>query len=79
MTLDRDQCDEKNKKCMDLKKSIVCAAEITLMQEKAIDFLKESADKKRAEALKAARTEFSIATMMMTTTVLTTVANPSLQ
>jgi hypothetical protein len=37
-TLVRDQGEEKNKKLMDLKKSIVCAAEITLMQDKAIDF-----------------------------------------
>jgi hypothetical protein len=42
-TLVRDQGEEKNKKWMDLKKSVVRATEITAMQEKAIDFLKETA------------------------------------
>jgi hypothetical protein len=33
-TIVRDQGEEKNKKWMDLKKSAVCAAEITVMQHK---------------------------------------------
>jgi hypothetical protein len=78
-TLVRDQGDDKNKQWMDLKKSIVHAAEITLMQQKAIDFLKESGAKERAEALKAASTAVSIATVTMMTTVLTTFATPSVQ
>jgi hypothetical protein len=53
----RDQGEDKNKKWMDLKKSVVCAAEITVTQDKAIDFLKEAATKERAEALKAAAKE----------------------
>jgi hypothetical protein len=75
----RDQGEEKNKKWMDLKKSVVRAAEITLMQHKEIDFLKESSANERAEALKAASAAVSIATVKMTTTVLTTVATPSMQ
>jgi hypothetical protein len=47
-TLVRDQGEDKDKKWMDLKKSVVRAAEITAMQEKAIDFLKEAAAKERA-------------------------------
>jgi hypothetical protein len=39
-TLVRNQGEEKNKKLMDLKKSVVRVAEITFMQQKAIDFLK---------------------------------------
>jgi hypothetical protein len=46
-TLVRDQGEDKNKKWMDLKKSVVRAAEITVMQEKAIGFLKEAAAKER--------------------------------
>jgi hypothetical protein len=76
-TLVRYQGDNKNKKWMDLKKIIVCAAEITLMQQKAIDFLKESAAKERVDALKATSAAVSIATVTTTTTVLTTVATPS--
>jgi hypothetical protein len=45
MTLVRDQGEDKNKKCMDSKKSVVREAEITIMQQKAIDFLKEAAAK----------------------------------
>jgi hypothetical protein len=40
-TLVRDQGEDKNKTWMDLKKSVVRAADITVMQEKAIDFLRE--------------------------------------
>jgi hypothetical protein len=40
-----DQVEEQNKKWMDLKKTIVRAAEITLMQQNAIYFLKESTTK----------------------------------
>jgi hypothetical protein len=43
VTLVRDQGEDKNKKWMDLKKSVVRAAEINFMQQKAIDFLKEAA------------------------------------
>jgi hypothetical protein len=50
----RDQGEDKNKKWIDLKKSVVRAAEITVIQENAIDFLKEAAAKERAEASKAA-------------------------
>jgi hypothetical protein len=64
---------------MELKKSVVCAAEITLMQQKAIDFLKESAAKERAETLKEASAAVSISTATMTTTVLTNVTTPSVQ
>jgi hypothetical protein len=59
-TLVRDQGEDKNNKWMDLKKSVVRAAEITVMQEKAIDFLKEAAAKERAEALKATSAAVSI-------------------
>jgi hypothetical protein len=41
----RDQGEDNNKKWMDLKKSVVRAAEITAVQEKTIDFLKEAAAK----------------------------------
>jgi hypothetical protein len=68
-TLVRDQCEYKKKKWMDLKRSVVRAAEITGMQEKAIDFLKEAAAKERAEALKAASAAVSIETVTTTTTV----------
>jgi hypothetical protein len=44
-TLVRDQGEDKNKKWMDLKKSVVRAAEITVVHEKAIDFMKEAAAK----------------------------------
>jgi hypothetical protein len=64
----RDQGEDKNKKWMDLKKSIVRAAEITGIQEKAIDFLKEAAAKERADALKAASAAVSIETVTTTTT-----------
>jgi hypothetical protein len=74
----RDQGKEKNKKWMDLKKSVVFAAEINLMQHKAIEFLKEAAAKERAEALNAAIASISIATVTITT-VLTTVATPYVQ
>jgi hypothetical protein len=47
----RDQGEDKNKKWMDLKKRVVCAAEITFMQQQSIDFLKEAAAKERAEAV----------------------------
>jgi hypothetical protein len=50
-TLFRDQGEDKNKKWMSLKRSVVRAAEITVMQQKEIDFLKEEAAKERAEAL----------------------------
>jgi hypothetical protein len=79
MTLVRDQGEEKNNKWMDLKKSVVRAAEITFMQQKAIDFLKEAAAKERAEALRASSAAVSIGTITMMTTVLTTVAILSIQ
>jgi hypothetical protein len=75
----RDQGEDKNNKWMELNKSVVRAAEITFMQQKAIEFLKEAAAKERAEALKAASESVSIATVTMTTTVLTTVATLSVQ
>jgi hypothetical protein len=75
----RDQGKDKKKKYMDLKKIVARAAEITFMQQKSIDFLKELAAKERAEALKAASAAVNIATVTMTTTVLTTVATPSMQ
>jgi hypothetical protein len=75
----RYQGEDNNKKWMDLKKSVVRAAEITFMQQKAIDFLKEASAKERAEALKAASETVRIATVTTTTTVLTTVATPSVQ
>jgi hypothetical protein len=78
-TLVRDQGENKNKKWMDLKKSVVRTAEITVMQQKANDFLKEAAAKERAEALKAASEAVSIATVTTTTTVFTTVETPSTQ
>jgi hypothetical protein len=78
-TLVRYQCEDKNNKWMDLKKILVRASGITLMQQIAIEFLKESAAKERAEALKAASAEVIIATVMTTTTVSTTVATPSVQ
>jgi hypothetical protein len=75
----RDQCEDTHKKWMDLKKRVVRAADITLMQQKAIDFLKEAAVKERADALKVAIKAVSIATVTMTTTVLTTFATLSVQ
>jgi hypothetical protein len=54
---------------MDLKKSVICAAEITFKQQKAIDFLKEAASKEQSEALTAASAVFSIETVTTTTTV----------
>jgi hypothetical protein len=68
-TLMRDQGKDKNKKWMDLKKSVVRAADINVMHEKAIDFLKEAAVKERAEVLKAASAEVIIETVTTTTTV----------
>jgi ABC-type sulfate transport system substrate-binding protein len=65
----RDQGEDKNKKWMDLKKSVARASETTFMQEKAIDFLKEAAAKERSEALKAASAAASIETVTTTTTV----------
>jgi hypothetical protein len=65
----RDQVEDKNKKWMDLKKSVVRAAHITVMQEKAIDFLKEAAVKERSKALKAASAAVSIEKVTMMTTV----------
>jgi hypothetical protein len=62
-TLVRDQCEDKNKKWMYLKKSVVRAAEITVMQEKVIDFLKEAAAKERTYALKATSAAVSIETV----------------
>jgi hypothetical protein len=44
-TLVRDEGDDNNNKWMDLKKSVVCAAEITFKQQTSIEFLKEAADK----------------------------------
>jgi hypothetical protein len=73
-TLVRDQGEDKNKKWMNLKKSIVFEAEITLMQQKSIDFLKESTAKERAEALKAASAAVSISSVTTMTTVLIKVA-----
>jgi hypothetical protein len=79
-TIVRDQGEDKNKKWMDLKKGVVRAAEITYMQQKAIDFLKESAAKEQAEALKAASAAVSIATVMTTITILLiTVVTSSVQ
>jgi hypothetical protein len=60
MTLVGDQGEDKSNKWMDLKKSVVRAAEITFMQQKAIDFLKEVAAKEQAEALKTASAEVSM-------------------
>jgi hypothetical protein len=65
----RDQGEDKNKKWMDLKKIVVRAAEITAMQEKAIDFLKEAAAKERAETLKATSAAVSIETVTTMSTV----------
>jgi hypothetical protein len=83
-TLVRDQGEDKNKKWMDLKKSVIHAAEITVMQEKAIDFLKEAAAKELAEALKAAVNErsealkeASAAVSIETATKTTTVSHQS--
>jgi hypothetical protein len=78
-TLVRDQGEDKNKKWMNLKKSVVRAAEITFMQQKAIDFLKEAAAKEGSEALKAAIESFSITTVTTTKILLKTVATPSTQ
>jgi sigma54-dependent transcription regulator len=64
-----DQGEDKKKKWMDLKKIVFRSAEITVMQEKAIDFLKEAAAKERAETLKADIAEVSIETVTTTTTV----------
>jgi hypothetical protein len=63
---------------MDLKKSIVHASEISLIQQKSIYFLKESAAKELADTLKKASAAVSITTLT-TKTVLTTVATPSMQ
>jgi hypothetical protein len=68
-TLVRDQDEDKNKKWMVLKKSVVRSANITVMQEKLIDFLKEVAAKERAGALKVAIAAVSIETVTMMTTV----------
>jgi hypothetical protein len=73
----RYQGEDKNKKWMELQKGVVRAAQITFMQQKAIDFLKEAAANEREEALKAASETVSIATVTTTTTVLTTVATSS--
>jgi hypothetical protein len=65
---------------MDLKKIVGRAAEITFMQQKAIDFLKEAVTKERADVLKADSEAVSIATLMTTmTTVLISVETPSVQ
>jgi DNA-directed RNA polymerase subunit F len=64
---------------MDLKKSVFHAAQITFMQQKAIDFLKESAAKEGAEALKVTSALVSILRVMKMTTVLTTVETLSMQ
>jgi hypothetical protein len=51
-TIVRDKnCDEENKKWIELKKSITTAAKITLMQEKALMFLSEAEIRKIAEAM----------------------------
>jgi hypothetical protein len=68
-TLVRDKGEDKNKTQMDLKKSVVRAVEITVMQQKAIECLKEAAAKERAGALKAASAAVSIETGTTTTTV----------
>jgi hypothetical protein len=75
----RDQCEDTNKKWMDLKNSAVRAADITLMKQKAIDFLNEVAVKEQADALKVAIKAVSIATVTTATAVLITVATPSAQ
>jgi hypothetical protein len=54
---------------MDLKKSVIRAAEITFKQQKAIDFLKEAAAKERAESVTAATAAVSIETVTKRTTV----------
>jgi hypothetical protein len=46
-TLVSDQGEDKSKKWMDLKKSVIRAAVITFKQQKAIDFLKEGDAKER--------------------------------
>jgi hypothetical protein len=75
----RYQSEDKNKKWIDLKKSVVRAAEINFMQQKAIDFLKQAAVKELTEALKASSEAVSIVTVTTTKSVLTTVATPSVQ
>jgi hypothetical protein len=75
----RDQCEDKNKNWMYLKKSVVRVADITFMQHKSIEFLKEVSANERAEALQAASAAVSIATIKTTTTLLTSVATPSVQ
>jgi hypothetical protein len=54
---------------MDLKKSVVRAAEITAMQEKAIDCLKEVTAKELSEVFRTASAAFSIETFTTTTKV----------
>jgi hypothetical protein len=68
-TLVRDEGEVNNKKWIDLKKSVIRAAEITFKQQKEIDFLTEAAAKEQAEALTAASAAVGIETVMMTTTV----------
>jgi hypothetical protein len=68
-TLLRDEGEDKNKKWMDLKKSVIRAAEITFKQQKAIDFLKEAAAKERSEALTTDSAAVSIGSAMTTTTL----------
>jgi hypothetical protein len=68
-TIVRDEGEDNNKKWMDLKKSVIRAAQITFKQHKSIDFLKEAASKERAESLTAASAAVSIETVTMTTTV----------
>jgi hypothetical protein len=78
VTIVRDQGEDNNNTWIELKKIIVCAAEINLIQQKAIVFLKESDAKEQAGALKASSVAVSIA-RLMATTVLTAVAMPYVQ
>jgi hypothetical protein len=68
-TLVRDEGEDNNKKWIDLRKSVICAAEITFKQQKAINFLKEASAKERSESLTAASAAVSIETVTTTTTV----------
>jgi hypothetical protein len=68
-TLVRDEDEDKNKKWMDFKKSVILAAEITFKEQKAIDFLKEAAANERAESLRAVTAAVSIEPVTTTTTV----------
>jgi hypothetical protein len=65
----RDQGEDKNKKWMDLEKSVGRAAYITFMQQKAIYFLKEAAAKERTNVATP-----SVHSQQSTSSVVTVVA-----